>query len=538
MSEEKKIEVAAEPEKTQETVTDGTREVTVVESLCVKCHENGTTRIMVEDIPFFKTTLVSSFECPHCHYKNTQIDTGLEMADQAVKYTLKVNSFKEMDRMVVISSGAMVFFPQLDFEIPSVKQSTVSTVQGIIATFHDDLSGELERLEELKAEGTEGFKAFVDKLKLYVDGDDSVFPFHIIIEDLTGNSFVNNPVAPLPDSNLHVEKFFRTKEQMIQLGYKAEEEVQEKKAPEHKKEVSEENKEATEENKETSEEKKEVSEEKKETTEENKTEQNEVEAEKQGEDAPKKPVISKYQKSVKMTDQEVSNMMKNMVGNSKPLDAHRLDTSKKVVEGRDIEDTMMSFQLPCYACQKMGEMRSCQIEIPFFKELLIMSFSCEFCGYRNSEVKSVGAVSEKAKRITLTLTCIEDLSRDVFKSETVKVNFPEIDLEVQPGTLGSVYTTVEGLIDSIIQNFQESNPFKGDSAVPEEKAIFDGFIQKLTNLKEGKILPFTLVLDDPMDNCFVLNPNYPHPDPNIQIESYDRTKEQNEELGIDYLEKM
>lgn len=284
--------------------------------------------------------------------------------------------------------------------------------------------------------------------------------------------------------------------------------------------------------------KKEDSEEKKETTEENKTEQKEVEAEKQGEDASKKPVISKYQKSVKMTDQEVSTMMKNMVGNSKPIDAHRLDTSKKVVEGRDIEDTMMSFQLPCYACQKMGEMRSCQIEIPFFKDMLIMSFSCEYCGYRNSDVKSVGAISDKAKRITLTLTCLEDLSRDVFKSETVKVNFPEIDLEVQPGTLGSVYTTVEGLINSIIENFQESNPFKGDSSVPEEKAIFDGFIQKLTDLKAGKTLPFTLVLDDPMDNCFILNPNYPHPDPNVQIESYERTKEQNEELGIDYLEKL
>ena len=43
-------------------------------------------------------------------------------------------------------------------------------------------------------------------------------------------------------------------------------------------------------------------------------------------------------------------------------------------------------------------------------------------------------------------------------------------------------------------------------------------------MKNGEI-PFTLYLDDPMDNCFILNPYYPKEDPKVEIIPYERTKE-------------
>jgi len=43
----------------------------------------------------------------------------------------------------------------------------------------------------------------------------------------------------------------------------------------------------------------------------------------------------------------------------------------------------------------------------------------------------------------------EDINRDVFKSDTCVLYVPEIDLELQPGTLGSVYTTVEGMLTKV-----------------------------------------------------------------------------------------
>ena len=44
-----------------------------------------------------------------------------------------------------------------------------------------------------------------------------------------------------------------------------------------------------------------------------------------------------------------------------------------------------------------------------------MSTNCDGCGYRDNEVKSGSAISEKGKRITLKVEDREDLSRDILK---------------------------------------------------------------------------------------------------------------------------
>ncbi len=41
----------------------------------------------------------------------------------------------------------------------------------------------------------------------------------------------------------------------------------------------------------------------------------------------------------------------------------------------------------------------CIASIPFFKEIIIMAFNCEYCGYRNTDIKHGGGISEKATRI-------------------------------------------------------------------------------------------------------------------------------------------
>lgn len=50
------------------------------------------------------------------------------------------------------------------------------------------------------------------------------------------------------------------------------------------------------------------------------------------------------------------------------------------------------------------------------------------------------------------------------------------------------------------------------------------FIDKLEDCKEARI-PWTLILDDAADNCFIYNPLAPADDPKIIIEMYDRTEE-------------
>lgn len=49
-------------------------------------------------------------------------------------------------------------------------------------------------------------------------------------------------------------------------------------------------------------------------------------------------------------------------------------------------------------------------------------------------------------------------------------------------------------------------------------------------VEEGK--PFTLILDDPLANSYIQNLYAPDDDPNLTIEDYERTHDQNEDLGL------
>ena len=157
-----------------------------------------------------------------------------------------------------------------------------------------------------------------------------------------------------------------------------------------------------------------------------------------------------------------------------------------------------------------------------------MAFVCEHCGYRNSEIKEGGGISDKAKKITLSVDSPAILNRDLYKSDTAKFSIPELDFDMGAGTLGSVFTTVEGLLDKLITELDDKNPFIGDSA---QNFVYQATLQRLRDMKDGHE-KFTLVLDDAADNCFVYNPNAPNDDPNIKIEIYERTEEQNDELGL------
>jgi zinc finger protein len=164
----------------------------------------------------------------------------------------------------------------------------------------------------------------------------------------------------------------------------------------------------------------------------------------------------------------------------------------------------------------------CIATIPYFKEIIIMAFSCEYCGHKSTEIKQGGGISENATKITLNVKNLEDLNRDVYKSDTTYFAIPELELELAPGTLGSLYTTVEGLIDKIHEHLTNSNPFGQGDSVQNQKLL--EFLAKLEHLKTGEE-EFTFVLDDPLSNCFIYNPNAPNDDPQIKIDIYQRTHE-------------
>jgi len=76
----------------------------------------------------------------------------------------------------------------------------------------------------------------------------------------------------------------------------------------------------------------------------------------------------------------------------------------------------------------------CVATIPYFAEIIVMAFSCEFCGHRSSEIKEGGGIKDKATKIVFTAKDERDLHRDIFKSDSCFVSFPDVGLDLQPGT--------------------------------------------------------------------------------------------------------
>lgn len=173
----------------------------------------------------------------------------------------------------------------------------------------------------------------------------------------------------------------------------------------------------------------------------------------------------------------------------------------------------ISIPSPCPSCYHNGEFHTVITNIPHFKEVIIMAFACQICGFRTNDVKGGGAIPTLGTEMTLAVESPEDLKRDVLKSDSASVRIPEIDLTLDHGSLGGMFTTVEGLLKKIYKNLDDSNPFAaGDSSTKhhsgsteliDTRQEFLQFLQKIDRLIQGKSFPFTIVIRDPLGNSFI-----------------------------------
>lgn len=119
------------------------------------------------------------------------------------------------------------------------------------------------------------------------------------------------------------------------------------------------------------------------------------------------------------------------------------------------------------------------------------------------------------------------------------IHIPELDLELQHGTLGGVFSTLEGLMQKIYKNLAEDNPFVGDSAylhhsedpeIRERGRRMDDFIEKLKACVDGKMFPFTMIIRDPLGNSFISSPLGtflpPELDKNLTLTDFERSWEE------------
>lgn len=207
-------------------------------------------------------------------------------------------------------------------------------------------------------------------------------------------------------------------------------------------------------------------------------------------------------------------------------------------DGEIIPNEVYSFPATCPGCMHACTTHMKMVDIPHFKQVVLMSTVCDDCGYRSNDVKTGGEIPEKGEKIILKVKTSADLGRDILKSETCGLECPELNLQVNPGTLGGRFTTVEGLLTNVRndlfgQIFEADGAGQGgDSLAADEKTQWDTFFETLDSAIAGD-KPFTIILTDPFAGSFVqplVDP--PAPDPSIKRENYTRTDEEEEELGL------
>ncbi|XP_062271787.1 zinc finger protein ZPR1 [Scomber scombrus] len=407
---------------------------TEIESLCMYCYKNGTTRLLLTRIPFFKEIIVSSFSCDNCSWSNTEIQSAGRIQEQGVCYTLRVKTKQDLNREVVKADSATTRIPELDFEIPPFTQKgSLSTIEGLLDRAVAGLEQDQAVRRATNPEVAEKIDAFIQKLRKLKEMDDE---FTLVIEDPSGNSFVENPDAPQKDEALTVSTFKRSLQQDMQLGIKTEDDLEEEEE--------------------------------------------------------EKP--------------------------SNDLDAMR--------------NEVLMFDTNCPECNAPASTNMKLVQIPHFKEVIIMATNCDSCGHRTNEVKSGGGTEELGTKITLHITDPSDMTRDVLKSETCAILIPELEFELGMAALGGKFTTLEGLLKDIKDLIVSKNPFIcGDSSSTDRVQKLKEFGEKLEKIMAGE-MDVHVILDDPAGNSYLQNVYAPDPDPEMTVEKYTRSTEQNEDLGL------
>ncbi|KAK5661004.1 hypothetical protein OQA88_12382 [Cercophora sp. LCS_1] len=412
---------------------DEPRPVEEIESLCMNCHENGVTRLLLTQIPYFREIIIMSFSCDHCGFQNNEIQPAGTFQLKGVHYELRLTAMDDFQRQVVKSDTATVKFIELDLEIPAGR-GQLTNVEGLLSTTIEDLQQGQSARKEQTPEVYEKIEEIITKGKKMLEGE--AFPFRVSVDDPAGNSFIT---PDLRDGVGKWEKreYLRTPEQNEALGL--------------------------------------------------------------------------------------------------------TNTSKEGLDesGDIIPDQVYQFPASCPGCMHPCTTNMKMVDIPHFRQVVIMNTSCDDCGYKSNDVKTGGEIPEKGKKVTLRVNDAVDLARDILKSESCALECPELGLSVNPGTLGGRFTTVEGLLTQVRddlhnQIFQTGASGEGgDSLAPEEKTRWDDFFNGLDAAIKGE-KEFTVILSDPLASSYVqsLADDPSQPDDKMTVEEYERTDEEEEDLGL------
>lgn len=445
-------------------------------------------------IPYFHEVIVSSFECQQCNYKETDVKTATEIGEFCTTYEIYFDTKKytkeiineNMNRRVVKSETAVLQIPEIDFEIQA-KRAEINTIEGFLVCIYESQENGQNDRKKIQYDQYIKIQNFLEIIKKMINGEKD-FTFKIF--DIGGNSFIENPNAPKIDIYCQFKKRKRTIDENKKLGLNIEDDTIEL--------VNDNNTTIT--------------------------------------TVSKEELIKEMLKEHSIRQDSINNTL-----TMKKL--QEIKNDNKILSyndiKKDIDTRIATFREKCHACNKTNETRAILLDIPYFNTVLLLCTDCAYCNAKYSEIKSGNGISDKGIRITQKVQNINDLTRDILKSDTCAIYIPELELELVHGTLGAKFTTLEGILQNIIEQLESIKPkYTGDSSSKEMNQLYDNHLNLLKNLLNVEE-SFTFILDDPSGNSFIegrvdgTTNCDPNTDPNIIIENYQRTSTHDSILGID-----
>lgn len=354
-----------------------------------------------------------SFECSHCNTINNELQSVSDMQEKGIRYKLKCDKDADLQRQVVKTEWSEIKIPEIEFEVKR-QPGLVTTIEGILERAEAGMKQLVELNPNMSDEDKDKVKAFLAKLmrcRLMMED------FTFILDDPSGNSYIQSLTAPSIDANLEILHYTRARDQNLLLG------------------------------------------------------------------------IADPDPEFNEADEPI---------------------------GRN---EVMEFQTNCSECRAPCMTNMKLVEIPHFKEVILMATNCDSCGHRTNEIKGGGGFEEKGIKIKHKIKSDADLKLEAVKSDSCTIKIPELELEVISASAGK-YTTVEGLCQDTIDRLEMSYPYMfGDSAEEHVR-------NKLANIYAKLRAPIglTIILDDPTGNSYIESAD--------SMEEYERTYEQNEELGL------
>ena len=192
------------------------------------------------------------------------------------------------------------------------------------------------------------------------------------------------------------------------------------------------------------------------------------------------------------------------------------------------ENGLYEIESLCMRCHEDGMTRILPISIPYFRDVLLESFSCEHCDFRNNTVKSAGEIQPKGSKYTFRLQANEDFQRQVIRSDNGIFRIEDINLEMPPAP--GQYTTLESMFSKVLTDLQHDQPTR-KVETPGVYEALEGIIAKLTSMLESKSFPITVTLDDISGNSFITPSTSDKGDKYVRTD-YIRSREQNVQLGL------